>query len=71
MNIVMFTDAYYPRVNGVAVSVKSYAEELARLGHRVCIVCPDYNSNYVDEYDKDTFFKHFFYEYAPYGDNNL
>ena len=71
MNIVMFTDAYYPRVNGVAVSVKSYAEELARLGHRVCIVCPDYNSNYVDEYDKDTFFKHFFYEYAPYGDKNL
>lgn len=38
----MFTDAYYPRINGVAVSVKSYAEALSELGHKVCIVCCDY-----------------------------
>jgi len=44
MKIAMFTDAYYPRINGVAVSVKSYAEALTELGHEVCIVCCDYQN---------------------------
>ena len=43
MTIAMFTDAYFPRVNGVAVSVKSYSEELVKLGHSVYIVCCDYD----------------------------
>ena len=38
----MFSDAYYPRINGVAISVKSYAESLTELGHNVCIVCCNY-----------------------------
>lgn len=42
MNVAMFTDAYYPRINGVSVSVHSYAEELHKNGHSVCIVCSDY-----------------------------
>ena len=48
MNIAFFTDAYYPRINGVAVSVRSYATKLAEIGHSVCIVC----CNYDDEEDK-------------------
>ena len=48
MNIAFFTDAYYPRINGVAVSVRSYATKLAEMGHSVCIVC----CNYDDEEDK-------------------
>lgn len=43
MRIAMFTDAYYPRINGVTVSVHSYAAELTKLGHTVCIVCLDYS----------------------------
>lgn len=43
MNIAMFVDCYYPRVNGVVVSVKSYSEALTKLGHKVCIVCPSYS----------------------------
>ena len=43
MNIAMFTDAYYPRINGVTTSVHSYATELVKLGHKVCIVCLDYS----------------------------
>lgn len=39
----MFTDAYFPRINGVAISVHSYAVELSRLGHKVCIVCLQYS----------------------------
>ena len=39
----MFTDAYFPRINGVAISVKSYAQELTKLGHQVCVVCLEYS----------------------------
>lgn len=42
MNIAMYTDAYFPRINGVAISVKSYADQLTELGHNVCIVCCNY-----------------------------
>ena len=28
--IAMFTDAYYPRINGLTVSVHSFAEELSK-----------------------------------------
>lgn len=38
----MFTDAYFPRINGVSVSVRSYAAELTKLGHEVCVVCLEY-----------------------------
>ena len=42
MNIVMFTDAYWPRVNGVTVSVDSYSRALIKAGHQVLIVCSFY-----------------------------
>lgn len=59
MNIAMFTDAYFPRINGVTISVKSYAEELTKLGHKVCIVCLKYSaeqqkSALFDEEDEDS-----------------
>ena len=52
MKIAMFTDAYYPRINGVTVSVHSYATELTKLGHEVCIVCLEYS----EEQQKSAFF---------------
>jgi glycosyltransferase involved in cell wall biosynthesis len=42
MRIAFFTDAYWPRVNGVTVSVYLYSHTLARLGHKVAIFCPHY-----------------------------
>jgi glycosyltransferase involved in cell wall biosynthesis len=42
MKIAMFTDAFFPRVNGVAVSVKSYAAELSKAGNDVLVVCLEY-----------------------------
>ena len=58
MKIAMFTDAYYPRINGVTVSVHSYASELTKLGHTVCVVCMEYSeeqqkSAFFDEKDSD------------------
>jgi glycosyltransferase involved in cell wall biosynthesis len=42
MNIVMFTDAYWPRVNGVTVSVDSFSRALVKAGHEVMIICSSY-----------------------------
>lgn len=42
MNIVMCTDAYWPRVNGVTVSVESFSRALIKAGHNVVIICSFY-----------------------------
>jgi glycosyltransferase involved in cell wall biosynthesis len=42
MKIVMFTDAYWPRVNGVTVSVDTFSRSLVKAGHEVMIICANY-----------------------------
>lgn len=42
MRILMLSDVYFPRVNGVSSSIRSFCHELVRLGHEVAIVAPDY-----------------------------
>ncbi len=42
MNILMLSDVYFPRVNGVSTSIRTFARELQRLGHSVTIVAPAY-----------------------------
>jgi len=46
MKIAMFTDAYWPRINGVTVSVDTFSRSLIRDGHEVLIVCSKYPSSY-------------------------
>jgi glycosyltransferase involved in cell wall biosynthesis len=38
----MFSDAYWPRVNGVTVSVDTFSLALVKEGHEVMIVCSEY-----------------------------
>ena len=38
----MLSDVYFPRVNGVSSSIRTYARALAAMGHRVTLVAPDY-----------------------------
>ena len=38
----MFTDAYWPRVNGVTVSVDTFSRALIKAGHQVLIICSSY-----------------------------
>jgi glycosyltransferase involved in cell wall biosynthesis len=38
----MFTDAYWPRINGVTVSVDSFSHALVRSGNEVMIICSLY-----------------------------
>ncbi|RDZ28220.1 glycosyltransferase [Lysobacter silvisoli] len=42
MDILMLSDVYFPRVNGVSTSIRTFAQVLARMGHRVTLVAPDY-----------------------------
>jgi glycosyltransferase involved in cell wall biosynthesis len=42
MNILMISDVYFPRVNGVSTSMQTFCRELIALGHLVTIVAPDY-----------------------------
>jgi len=42
MNILMLSDVYFPRVNGVSTSMQTFCRELVRLGHAVTVVAPDY-----------------------------
>jgi len=41
MKIGFFTDRYYPQVDGVAVSVDIFAQELIKLGHEVVVFAPE------------------------------
>lgn len=44
MNILMISDVYFPRVNGVSTSIRTFAESLIAQGHRVHLVAPSYPS---------------------------
>lgn len=42
MHILMISDVYFPRINGVSTSIQSFRSELIASGHRVTLICPDY-----------------------------
>lgn len=42
VDILMLSDVYFPRVNGVSSSIRSFAHELVRRGHGVTLVAPAY-----------------------------
>jgi len=44
MHILMISDVYFPRVNGVSTSIKTFRDELIRQGHRVTLIAPEYPS---------------------------
>ena len=49
MNILLISDVYFPRVNGVSTSVRTFTEQLQMLGHAVHLIAPDYGVQTVDE----------------------
>ncbi len=42
MRIAIVTDTYFPRINGVSVSIDTFAEEYRKLGHEVFIIAPHF-----------------------------
>ena len=42
MHILMISDVYFPRVNGVSTAIMTLRRELRRMGHQVTLIAPDY-----------------------------
>ena len=49
MKILMLSDVYFPRVNGVSTSIQTFQRELRRLGHEVWVVAPEYGQPAEEE----------------------
>ncbi len=50
----MLSDVYFPRVNGVSSSIRTYARALVAMGHRVVLVAPDYGpGSGQEDHDRD------------------
>lgn len=42
MKILYISDVYFPRINGVSTSIRTFVEQLQNLGHEVHLIAPDY-----------------------------
>ena len=51
MQILMLSDVYFPRVNGVSASMRTFARDLVRRGHEVTVVAPAYGPDDMREED--------------------
>ncbi|MGA1794967.1 MAG: glycosyltransferase [bacterium] len=51
MKILMISDVYFPRINGVSTSIMTYRRALRERGHRVTLIAPEYNERVEDESD--------------------
>ena len=51
MKILMISDVYFPRVNGVSTSIQTFRRELATLGHQVDLIAPAYPAPYTEDSD--------------------
>lgn len=69
MHIGIFTDTYYPTINGVSASTLYFTNEFIKRGHHVSIFCPKvpgYN-NEVNDHRKPgcSFYRCFSFRYPP------
>lgn len=68
MKIAMFTDSYYPAVDGVVTSLSTVSRELERIGHEVFIFAPEpSNGEKVQDITKGGtfFFRSFRFRHYP------
>jgi len=42
LRILMISDVYFPRINGVSTSIQTFRHDLERLGHECELITPDY-----------------------------
>lgn len=45
MNILIISDVYFPRINGVSTSIQTFKTEFERAGHRVILIAPEYTGS--------------------------
>ncbi len=46
MRILMVSDVYFPRINGVSTSIQTFKQEFEKQGHDVVLIAPDYPQEY-------------------------
>lgn len=49
MKILFLSDVYFPRINGVSTSIRTFVEQMQNLGHEVHLIAPDYEILTDDE----------------------
>lgn len=49
MKIAIFSDCYFPTINGVVTSIKAQLEAVRALGHIVHLYCPSYPKEFTDD----------------------
>jgi len=49
MKILFISDVYFPRINGVSTSIRTFVKQLQALGHTVHLIAPDYGIATEDE----------------------
>jgi glycosyltransferase involved in cell wall biosynthesis len=51
LKILIISDVYFPRINGVSTSIQTFALELLRLGHKVTLIAPDYGQTHEEPFE--------------------
>lgn len=51
MRVLMISDVYFPRVNGVSTSIQTFGRELTAKGHKVTLITPSYGSQSVEPFE--------------------
>lgn len=49
MRILMISDVYFPRINGVSTSIYTFRSEMQKLGHEVYLIAPSYPEQFLDD----------------------
>lgn len=49
LKILFISDVYFPRINGVSTSIKTFVDQMQSLGHEVHLIAPDYQVQTQDE----------------------
>jgi 1,2-diacylglycerol 3-alpha-glucosyltransferase len=49
LKILFISDVYFPRVNGVSTSIRTFVGQLQEMGHEVHLIAPDYGIATEDE----------------------
>ncbi len=48
MRILMISDVYFPRINGVSTSILTFQQEFSKLGHEVHVIAPAYPAGHAE-----------------------
>lgn len=51
MHILMLSDVYFPRINGVSTSIQTFATAFMDLGHSVTLIAPEYPATFDAEFE--------------------